>query len=206
MLLSKGSVKLRSLGLSTFVLTLAMGTVGVAGTGCIFVDDHHGHGDESMPDPGDPDPPQDQISQVAIEADQALSANPGEGVGIFVEYRSGGEWHIWTTCDTNFSGVTCPFDIYTSVDSSSTIFSITEENLEGFDSTTTQSGLGTVDLHFETGGDYDAAEIDVTPGAILRVEAVIDGQTEPRFIYWFGDGVLHEGAPTTPIDFIPTKP
>jgi len=195
------NVKLGSLVARSRVLTLCAAISAL--TGCIIVDDN----DNTVIDNGNTTPPPPiEPRLVNIDTDVALDSKPGDGVGVFVEYYAGGHYRIWTTCDTNFSGVTCPFDIYTSVDSSSTIFSITEENLEGFDSTTTQSGLGTVDLHFETGGDYDAAEIDVTPGAILRVEAVIDGQTEPRFIYWFGDGVLHEGAPTTPIDFFPTKP
>lgn len=197
------NLKLRSLGMRSRTLALCVGISAL--TGCIIVDDDD---NTTVIDNGGttPPPPPVEPMLVNIDTDVALDSKPGDGVGVFVEYYAGGHYRIWTTCDTNFSGTTCPFDIFTSVDTSASIFAITEENLEGFDTATVKQGQGTVDLHFETSGDYDAAQIDVTPGAILRVEAFIDGQSEPRFIYWFGDGILHEGAPTNPIDFFPSKP
>ncbi len=178
-------------------------------TGCVIVDDNNDYDNQTPWNDngngnGNTTPVEPML--VNIDSDIALDSKPGDGVGVFVEYYVGGQYRIWTTCDSNFSGVTCPFDIYTSVDTSSIISATTEENLEGFDTITVQPDQGTVDLHFETDGDYDAAVIDVTPGAILRVEAFIDNQSDPRFIYWFGNGVLHQGAPTNPIDFSPSKP
>ena len=205
MLLSKGSVKLRSLGLSTFVLTLAMGALGVAGTGCIFVDDHHGHGDESMPDPGDPDPPQDQISQVAIEADQALSANPGEGVGIFVEYRSGGEWHIWTTCDTFTSKVVCGFDIFAATHPDQLRGFAADQLEEGQDSLI-DLGNGEIELRADTDSETDGMTVQTDPGAVLDLEVYLDANSAQPFVYWVSDGVIHTGAPSNPVEFIPQTP
>jgi len=195
------NVKLGSLGMWSRVLA-ACACISAL-TGCIIVDSNSTTttttGGNTTPPPVDP-------ITMTIDSDVALDAKPGDGVGIFVEYTTGGRYRIWTTCDTLTSGVTCPFDVYTSVDTSSTIIGVTEENLEGYDSVTVKQNQGTVDLHFETDSDYDAASIDVTPGAILRVEAYLDGQSQPRFVYWFGDGVLHEGAPTNPVDLNPSKP
>jgi hypothetical protein len=174
-------------------------------TGCIIVDDNsNNRPNTTVIDNGNTTTNDPML--VNIDTDVALDSKLGDGVGIFVEYYNGGHYRIWTTCDTNYSKEVCPFDIYTSVDTSAIISGTFEDNLEGFDSITVAQSQGTVDLHFETGSDYDAAEIDVTPGAILRVEAYIDGQSDPRFIYWFGNGVLHQGAPTNPIDFNPSKP
>jgi len=58
----------------------------------------------------------------------------------------------------------------------------------------------------DTDSGTDGATIETTPGAILRVDLLLDGKAEPRFIYWFGDGVLHQGAPTNPIDLEPNTP
>lgn len=194
-------VKLGSRGVWSRVLACIVGMTAL--TGCIIVDDDY----DNTPPP--PDPGTNPITEpmlMGIDTDFALDSKPGDGVGIFVEYYAGGHYRIWTTCDTNTSGAMCPFDIFTSVDTASTITAVGEENLEGFDSISLSQGNGTVDLHFETDSDYDAIGIDVTPGAILRVEAYLDGLSEPRFVYWFGDGVLHQGAPTNPIDLIPSKP
>jgi hypothetical protein len=48
--------------------------------------------------------------------------------------------------------------------------------------------------------------LTTTPGAVLRLETYLDDQPQPRFVYWFGNGVLHEGAPTNPVDFEPSAP
>jgi len=195
-------IKLGSLGGWSRVLAACVG-IGAL-TGCIIID---GGYDDQPPVIIDDNPPTTiEPMLVNIDSDMELAAKPGDGVGIFVEYYTGGRYRIWTTCDTNFSGSVCPFEIYTSVDTASTISAVVEENLEGYDSVTINQGQGAVDLYFETGSDSDAVEINVTPGAILRLEAFVDSLSQPHFIYWFGNGVLHEGAPTNPVDFNPTKP
>ncbi|KYG06123.1 hypothetical protein BE21_36680 [Sorangium cellulosum] len=210
MTFSADFVKLRSLGLWSFLLVAAP----LASSGCIIVDEdgHHGghqHDDgdgwEDDDDNNEPPPPADEPRLVAIDTDAALSSEPGEGVGIFVEYAAGGTWRIWTTCDTNSSKVVCSFDLYASVDTSSELFDIVGTDLEKSDATRLADD-GIAYLHAETGSDIDAMTFTTTEGAIVRLEAYLDGVQEPRYVYWFGDGVLHEGAPTNPIDFEPTSP
>ncbi|MGK4006345.1 hypothetical protein WMF31_27250 [Sorangium sp. So ce1036] len=204
-------MKLRSLGVWWFLLAGAPLALG----GCIIVDDdghhdHHGWHDEDDWDNGDdwddePAPPDQDPWRVSIDTDALVSSEPGEGVGIFVEYAAGGTWTIWTTCDTNTSRVACSFDLYASVDTSSELFDIAGSELERTD-TTRLVDEGIAYLHAETGSDVDAMTFTTTEGAIVRLEAYLDGEPQPRFIYWFGDGVLHEGAPSNPIDFEPTSP
>lgn len=193
-------VKLGSLAVWPRVLGLAA-CFGVASavTGCIIVDHSH---DEPYVDP----PPPAEPMLVNIDTGVALSATPGDGVGVFVEYYTGGTYFIWTTCDTNFSNAVCPIDVYMSVDTASTISGFTASDLEGNDFVNVDDAAGTIDLHVDTASDTDGVEITTTPGAILRLEVQIDGVSQPRFVYWSGDGVLHEGAPTSPVDFSPTKP
>src|SRR5262249_15767246 len=108
MLLSKGSVKLRSLWLSPLVFGLAsIGSAGMAG--CFFFDDHHDSkpdvveggsnnpttgGDTNVNNGTDPPAQTDPgtgVTVVSIEPDKLLDANGGEGVGIFVEVTSAGQ-------------------------------------------------------------------------------------------------------------------
>ena len=37
------------------------------------------------------------------------------------------------------------------------------------------------------------------------LDMALDGYSEPRFVYWYGDGILHQGAPTNPVDFVPPE-
>ncbi|WP_437534773.1 hypothetical protein WME79_11275 [Sorangium sp. So ce726] len=208
MTLSADFVKRRSLGLWSFLLVAAP----LASTGCIIVDedgDHDGHHVHDDWDDGDdesvPPPPADDVRLVALDTDATLSTEPGEGVGIFVEYTEGGTWTLWTTCDTNTSKVVCSFDLYASVDTSSELIDLAGIEIEKTDATRLVD-IGVAYFHAETGSDIDAMTFATTPGAIVRLEAYLDGAEEPRFVYWFGDGVLHEGAPSNPIDFKPTAP
>ncbi len=204
MLLSKGTVKLRSLGLSPFVLALAVGVAGAATTGCFFVDDHGGHGsapDENIP-PDQVDP--DKITQVAIQSDQALSANPGEGVGIFVEYRSGGQWHIWTTCDTFTSKAVCSFDIFAGTHPEQ-LQSYATDQAEGYDEVK-DLGNGEIEFIADTDSDTDGLIVMTDPGAALSLEVYLDGNSAEPFVYWVSDDVIHTGAPDNPVEFIPGSP
>lgn len=195
-------VKRSSLGVWPRVLGLAA-CFGVASavTGCIIVD--HDHPD---PNPNTQPPPVVEPMTVKIDSDIPLKATPGDGVGVFVEYYSGGTYRVWTTCDTNFSNVVCPIDVYMSVDTQSTISAVVEDNLEGNDHVVVDTANGTADLHVDTASDIDAMEIHTTPGAILRLEALVDGVAQPRFVYWTSDNIVHSGAPTSPVDFSPSVP
>ncbi|WP_437969971.1 hypothetical protein WMF04_12015 [Sorangium sp. So ce260] len=210
MTISADFVKLRSLGLCSFLLVAAP----LASAGCIIVDEddrHEGHAQHDDWDDGedendnDPPPPTDEPLLVAIDTGAVLNSEPGEGVGIFVEYAAGGTWRLWTTCDTNTSKVVCSFDLYASVDTSSELFDIVGTDLEKTDATRLVDE-GIAYLHAETGSDVDAMTFTTTEGAIVRLEAYLDGAQEPRYVYWFGDGILHEGAPSNPLDFEPTSP
>ena len=200
------SVKVGSLALWSTVLTLTA-ALGFVGSGCIIIDEHD---EDEWEDDGFVPPPDDTVPDepmlAVIDADAVISAEPGEGVGLFVEYKQGGSWHLWTSCDTNYSGVSCAFDVVVSVDTASEIIDVVEEGLEDFDQAGRGEEPGTAFLVADTDSGTDGATIETTPGAILRVDLLLDGKAEPRFIYWFGDGVLHQGAPTNPIDLEPNTP
>lgn len=198
MAFSLDSVKLRSLGLCTAVLTAAAFGFG----GCLFVEDN-GHEDPG----GYQEPPPDTVEPmlVSIDTDATISASPGEGVGLFVEYAAGGTWRLWTTCDTNYSSVACNFDIFAAVDADSELLDIRGDELEGNDEVGPWD-VGVAFFHAETDSDVDSMTLATTPGAIVEVAIYLDSYSQPRFVYWFGDGVLHEGAPTNPVDFEPVAP
>jgi hypothetical protein len=205
------SVKVGSLALWSSVLTLTA-AVGFAGSGCIIIDEHDDDWEEEEWDDGhhdddDTPPPATEPQLVVIDAGAVITAEPGEGVGLFVEYQAGGLWRLWTSCDTNYSNAVCAFDIVVSVDTSSELIAITGEELEGLDEAGIFDGeQGAGYFLAETDSNMDGMTVETTPGAILRVDLILDGQPEARFIYWYGEGVLHQGAPTNPIDFEPSEP
>ena len=80
-----------------------------------------------------------QPEQVSVDTGAALTVTPGQGVGVFVEYTSGGQWTITTSCDTLESQYACGFDLFVSGVSSSTALT----NVQGTNlSDTDQLDLG----------------------------------------------------------------
>jgi hypothetical protein len=212
---SIGSVKRSSPGLWPAILTLATSLgFGSAMTGCIIVADHDRREASPPPDtfppPDDtspPPPPLEAPKQVLIEPNKALEvrAGEGEGVGLFVEYASGGHWHLWTSCDTNLSGAVCNFSAFVKVVDGAEITNLKGEELETTD-VVEDLGNGTIHLSAQTSSEFDGISFDTTEGAAIELDAYLDDEPDPHIVYWFGEGVLHQGAPTNPIDFKPSAP
>jgi hypothetical protein len=199
MAFSAESVKRRSPGLWPILLAASSVALG----GCIIVEEDH-HDDGWTEETYVPPPSAEEAMLMTIDTDATVTAEPGEGVGIFVEYAAGGTWRIWTTCDTNHSNAPCYFDIFASVDTSSELLDIFSDESESGDQVRLYSE-GTAYFGATTESDVDAMVLNTTPGAIVRLEVYLDGVEQPRFLYWFGDGVLHRGAPTHPIDLEPSE-
>lgn len=213
---SRLSVKLGSPRLWPGILTAAT-TLAFSGVlaGCIFVEDHHSRSTDTSSTPTTeptepsesttPTTPTKPTTQTSIDPGKALETKAGDGVGVFVEYQPGGHWHVWTACDTNTSGVSCQFDVFATPVSGGELFNLNAEGLEGKTDTVSKEA-GSLHLAASTSIEFDGMTFDSTPGAIVEIEALFDGDADPHVLYWYGDGVLHQGAPTNPIDFKPTGP
>lgn len=196
------SLTLRSRGLWPTVLTFALAGCAAGLAGCIW------SGSEPEPEPEPitvPAPTLDTPQLVAITPDKTLQSNAGDGVGIFVEYATGGHWHVWTTCDTNQSKVSCNFEAFAIPEKGANIFNVQPEALENGD-VAEELTDGSAHLSASTSTELDGMTFDATPGAVVQLEVYFDGVPEPRVVYWFGNDTLHTGAPTNPVDFLPDTP
>jgi hypothetical protein len=128
----------------------------------------------------------------------------GEGAGVFVDYTSGGRWDISLACDTLQSGSDCNWDVIaTPVSGAVTEFgaiSSDADDLLGSD------GYYGVRVNTLTGYEIDHFYLVTTAGMALSVDALLDGYTAERYIYWMGNGGLHRGAPQNPIELVPSGP
>ncbi len=70
--------------------------------GCAFDTDSVGATDTHEPEPeivaADVGPSRDPLL-VHVDADRKLTALPGESTAVFIEYGTGGKWHVSWTCD-----------------------------------------------------------------------------------------------------------
>ncbi len=178
----------------------ALVTLSGMSIGCTYEDVRHDDHQEGPPINEQP------VPTATIDTGSVLAEiEPGRGVGAFVEYAGGGQWHIYTACDTELSSYGCTWDIIVSVGEDADISQFEAENLEASDYLDWESARE-VQLFTSTTYDLDGFWLDSTPGAPLRVDVYLDGRPAERYIYWVGDGALHRGAPSNPIDLIPSSP
>lgn len=145
-----------------------------------------------------------EIVEARIDSDAELAGRePGQGVGVFVEYRSGGYYHIDLTCDTQLSGYGCSWWVVAEPDEGS-VFAVSSYQLERSDYF--EVGAGSVALSAYTSDELDGVSFRTRPGATLRLYVTLDAFPESRFVYWVGDGAVHGGAPAVPFDLVPSEP
>ncbi len=129
---------------------------------------------------------------VDVDADKTMNARPGEGVGVFVEYASGGHWHVWWTCDTNVNpqgALTCDFVVSASV----TQGAITLVKAEAGSGATNSMSKQELHASTVTGAELHGLYFDTDPGATITLEATIGGVRDGRYFFFVQDGKVNGG-------------
>lgn len=159
----------------------------------------HHYDDGYYQDPGS----SGTIEQATIDTDQLLDVEPAVGAGVFIEYESGGTYHVTTSCDVR-SGVDCFWDIVVTTLNGASVKGLAPLDLEPNDSVS----LGATDqlrLVAYTGDDFDGFSFETEPGAAIEVDALLDDGAANKFMFWVGDGAVHNGAPSNPLDLVPSE-
>jgi hypothetical protein len=158
------------------------------------------------PGPGvvvtDPGPVVTTIPNVIVDAGAQMSADPGNGVGLFVQYQGDGRWDLFTTCDTAFSGAACNFDVVVTADAGDYFTGVMGTDL-GAASDVSMEDDGTIRLVTNTDYGTDGVSFDATAGATINVDVLLDGVPQPAFIFAVSNGVLLNGMPSNVVDFTP---
>jgi hypothetical protein len=146
----------------------------------------------------DPPPPDPVIDSVPIDQGEGLSADPGEGAGVFVEYLGDGSWSVWTTCDTDLTGSVCLYDIFATAPD---VRLTGEDDLEGPD--VVLQDLDTLQLQADTTNDFDGMVFATSPGEPVLIEVWLDGALDGSLVFWVAEGTILKGLPTNPALFVP---
>jgi hypothetical protein len=148
---------------------------------------------------------------VDVDPNRTMTANPGQGVGVFTEYQTGGHWNVWWTCDTSVSNEPCSYDVTLSV-STGTLANVAGQGLERSD-TLTQASSQQIELLTTTTTATDGVTFDtVVPSGttpIITVDAKLDGQESGTLFYFVQDGEIdgnYGGSLTDPLMLEPSSP
>jgi hypothetical protein len=138
---------------------------------------------------------------VVVDTDRTMNASPGQGVGVFTEYRAGGHWRIWWTCDTSKTSEACGFDVTATVSSGA----ITNPVGSGV----TQRSAQQVEALTTTTAGVDGMTFDAPAGGIITLDARMDGQQDGSFLFFVQNGNInggYKGALTDPLMLEPSSP
>ena len=130
-----------------------------------------------------------------LDTDQVMNADPGQGVGIFTEYFTGGKWHVWWTCDTSLSNQTCEVALSATV-TSGTVDSVDASELQGGFVTTPNPSR--VEARATTSTQVHGITFTTKPGAVVTLEATVGGLREGpgpngSFFFFVQDGKINGG-------------
>jgi hypothetical protein len=144
---------------------------------------------------------------VVVDTNRTMTAQPGDGVGIFTEYATGGHWHVWWTCDTNVTAATCNFDVTVS-SATGSLDNVTGQLLEAGDRLA-QASPAQVEMFTVTSTDMDGVTFDAAPGTVITLDAKMNGQPDSRILFFVQDGAVngnYSGTLTDPLMFEPSSP
>lgn len=176
----------------------AYGGGGSSSGGGTFTDGGSGNGTQPM--------------LVDVDPNQTMNATPGDGVGVFVQYKTGGHWTVWWTCDTNKTGLSCAFDNLVTV-GKGTITNVASMNpaapSTGVSQTTPQEIEATTTT--TTGVDGMTFDTPFTAGEVpvITVDARVNGQENPSWLFFVQDGQINgdtQDTLTDPLMFEPKTP
>jgi hypothetical protein len=143
---------------------------------------------------------------VLVDTDRVMNATPGDGVGVFTEYRSGGHWRIWWTCDTNKTSQSCSFAV--SAATGGALSNAAGISLATGD--TVQQSNGTeVSASTTTTTSVQGMTFDTAPGATITLDAQMDGQETGEILFFVQDGKInggYMGTLTDPLMLQPSTP
>ena len=146
------------------------------------------------------------VARSTIDVDSQIDIDPGAGAGVFIEYATGGHWHVRTSCDTAKGSAACVWDVLVSPETGHSLSNFAPEALESNDSLHEYvSSPGTWQLNANTSSDIDGFTFDGDPGAAVEVDALLDGVCAVPYFFWVGDGALHPGSPSNPLILAPAS-
>jgi hypothetical protein len=141
---------------------------------------------------------------VDVDTGATLVTTPGNGIGVYIEYQSGGHWRVSWTCDTALTNLSCSFVVDASVTTGS-IVNPTAEGLETSDSVS-QASPQQIEAVTTTTTEDDAILFDTTPGAVITVTVSLNA---PVSFFFVQDNLVnggYTGALTNPLMLQPTTP
>ena len=175
----------------------ALGLMASLAVACVVENSSRGGGGAGSPEsvggtPGTPagTPPKVTPLLVRVDPNVTMTANPGDGVGVFTEYSTGGHWHVWWTCDTNRTDQSCAFDVKITPSKGALTNAKSDAFVSNDDLTTAPAAI---EATTTTSTNVEGVYFDTDPGVIITLDASVGGLEDGSFLFFVQDGKVNGG-------------
>jgi hypothetical protein len=144
-----------------------------------------------------------QPLHVQVDTNATLVTTPGNGIGVYVEYESGGHWSVSWTCDSSLTNLSCNFTVDASVTSGTIVDTGTTV---GAGDAVTQANPSQIEAVTVTTTEVDGMTFDTTPGAQVTVSVSLNAPVSFFFVQNNKVNGGYQGALTNPLIFEPLSP
>lgn len=142
-------------------------------------------------------------NNVAVDNDRTMNVVGGAGVGVFVEYKTGGSWQVSMSCDTAISSQPCAFQVKV------TGAALSELTLSDVPPSDVTSNATTLLLSSDVRLNIPVMSFRSTPGAPITVQAASGAVSDPAMFFFVSGGAVRGGdsrAVVNPLTFTPASP
>ena len=172
--------------------------------GCIASStDHHGSSGGGGPYASSSSGADTQPLLVDVDTGGTLVTTPGQGIGVYVEYQSGGHWSVSWTCDTAITNLSCSFIVDASVSAGSIVE--TGDTVEPGGSVS-QATPQQIEAVTATTTGVDGVLFDAPPGASITVTVSLNAPVSFFFVQDNQVNGGYQGVLTNPLVFQPSTP
>jgi hypothetical protein len=173
--------------------------------GCIANStDHHGGSGAGGPSASSSGGGADtQPLLVDVDTGGTLVTTPGNGIGVYVEYQSGGHWSVSWTCDTALTNLSCSFIVDASISAGTIVPTGATVEASGSVSQATPRQIEAVTT---TTTSVDGLLFDASPGASLTVTVALNAPVSFFFVQDNQVNGGYQGILTNPLVFQPSAP
>jgi hypothetical protein len=146
---------------------------------------------------------QSQPLLVDVDTGGTLVTTPGNGIGVYIEYVSGGHWSVSWTCDTALTSLSCSYIVDASVSTGTLVE--TGNSVEPNDSVS-QATPRQIEAVTTTTTGVDGVLFDAAPGAAITVSVSLNAPVSFFFVQDNQVNGGYQGTLTNPLMFQPSTP
>jgi hypothetical protein len=150
------------------------------------------------------------VYSATIDTDATLEdVAAGQGVGMMLEYHSGGTWKIALTCDTAVTNLQCYWTVRIQSLDGSAIGGVDQQHLDNMDAVTRESAAAADVLWYDglTTTESDEFTFQADPGKPIGFDVWLQDELEPnRYVFWISDQWLNRGIAGPSFDLYPSAP